>query len=302
MSHTRSKTTKLFDSETVAINSIKTISLSDKQGASIQVGITEVVPNTSIFLDECVSLACDTITEVDHGYVTGLMGTLSVQIGCPVTSPFTSFLPAFCGVFQCCHGFTCGERGRFTTTCTFPSFCCCVICACTDFYIINVSPAFYRLAGTRALALSNTPLCLTCAGFGCHTFTPNGAIPTGLSTCTNASFIIKVDDCTYKIASSKVNAEAEVALDITALQSPASITFTNGVDCNNGTVTIRYSNGSCTFVTDTSIGLLDTPSIIGPCGLSIIDNSTDMRYSCMQVEVDIENSQWVVDVIINTKD
>lgn len=303
MSHTRSRTKKIFDSEVVAGSKAQVFSISDKRGASIQVGITESCLSTSVFLDECISLSQDTITEAAHGYATGLKGTLSVQAGCAKATPSACISTACCLVTEACHAFTTGERGRFTTDCTLPSFCCCVVCACTDYFAISLSAGTYNVATTRALALAGTGVCITGAGTGCQTFTPNGAIPTGLSDCCDASFIIKVDACTYQVASSKVNAEAGTNINITAVQSPASVTFTAAcADSSSGTVTVRYSNGNCTYVADTSIGLLDTPGVIGCCGLCTIDNSIDIYYTCIQVDVDVTDSQWVVDIAMNGKD
>lgn len=308
MGHTRSKTKRLFDSEVVAGSSAKTFDISDKKGVAIQLGITESCLCTSVFKDECVSLVCDTITETAHGYATGLKGTLSIQIGCAAATPSACISTACCLITEACHGFIAGERGRFTTSCTLPSFCCCVISACTDFFIISLSAGTYNVATTRANALACTGVCITAAGTGCQTFTPNGAIHTGLCTCASSSFIIKVDANTYKIASSKVNAEAGTAIDITALQSPATTTFTAAcADCTSGTVTIRYSlcsSDSATYLVDACAGgILDTAGVILAAGLSVVDQSgNDINYNSIQVDVDITDSQWVVDIDISAKD
>lgn len=55
--------------------------------------------------------------------------------------------------------------------------------------------------------------------------TTTGTLPTGLSTLTNY-WIIKVDNDTYKLASSLANAQAGTAIDITAAAGGGTHTFT----------------------------------------------------------------------------
>lgn len=261
----------------------------------VQVNYVECCLCASVFADECVSLTCDTITEAAHGYATGLKGTLSVQTGCAVTTPSACISAACNLITEACHGLTTGEKGRFTTTCTLPSFCCCVISACTDYYVISLSTCTYTVATTRALAIAGTSVCITGAGVGCQTFTPNGAIHTGLSTCACASFIIKVDDCTYKVASSRANALACTAINITALNSPASVTFTPSTgDATSGTVqiygTIDGTNYACA-------GLLPCAVVINACTpANTISVLTDVAYSKVRVDVDITDGQFTVDL------
>ena len=298
MSRGEQRTGSLFSNAKVAGNSKKTFSLRQGlKGAAIQVNIAECCVSAKAFLDEDVSLGADTITEPCHGYATGLKGALSVQIGCAKLTPAACFSTACNIITEAAHCFTTGERGRFTTSVTLPSFCCCVISACTDFFIIDLTACTYNVATTRALAIAGCGVCITAAGAGNQTFTPNGAIPTGLCTCAASSFIIQVDACTYKIASSKVNAEAGTAIDITALQSPASVTFTKAAaDCTSGTVTVRYSVDCVNYCVDACAGLLDTPGVILAAGLTAIDNADGLHYNSIEVEVDVTDSQWSVNI------
>jgi len=144
------------------------------------------------------------------------------------------------------------------------------------------------------LALAGTGVCITGAGTGCQTFTPNGAIPTGSTAC---SFIIKIDADIYKLATSKALAEAGTVDTISALNAPASLTFTAAcADCTSGTVTVRYSVDCVTYTVDAGAGLLDTPGVILAAGLTVVDNADGLHYNSLEVEIDIIDSQWVVDI------
>ena len=300
MSRGEQRTKGLFNDEKVAGNSKKVFSLRQGlTGAAIQVIIAEDCLCVSTLLDECISLACNSYTEVAHGYETGLRGVLAAVTGCALATPSACISTACCTITEACHGFTAGERGRFTTSCTLPSFCGCVISACTDFFILNCTTCTYSVATTRALALAGTSVCITGAGVGNQTFTPNGAIPTG---STANSWIIKIDADTYKLATSKALAEAGTVDAITVLNAPASITFTAAcADCTSGTVTVRYSVDCVTYVLDAGAGLLNTPGVILAAGLTVIDNADGLHYNSVEVEVDVIDSQWNVNIDMSGK-
>lgn len=398
MSRGEQKTKSLFSGTKVAGNSKAVFSLREGlKGAALQVVITECATSASIFLDECISLTCNSITEVAHGYETGLAGALTVQIGTAdtTTDPCISLA---CDSFTVCpaHDLTSGESGQFTiangSASTVPAACVSVACdtltdaahgllngqrivvtgactamttspanllddcdvafivcrtACTyklstvacgaainitvagtgchiitptvlancglptgilvatDFFVINSSPTTFKVATTRANALCGCGVAIDLTaknGGGLLTFTPNGVIHTALVTGACAAFIIKCSTCLYKIASSKANAEAGTALDISALggacgRSPASVTFTaTAADCTSGTVTVRYSVDDVTYTVDAGAGLLDTPGVILAAGLTVIDNADGLHYNSLEVEVDITNSQWIVNI------
>ena len=303
MSRGESKTKSLFAAERVAGNSTAVFSLREGlKGAAIQVVITEDCLCVSTLVDEDISLEANSYTEVAHGYETGLRGTFAAVIGCATVTPSACINICTDLITEACHGYTTGERLVICcTSCTFPSICGCVVCAATPYFVIVASVSTYQLASSRALALACTAVDICAAGTGCQTFTPDGAIPDG---STAASWIIKIDDDTYKFATSKALAEAGTVDAITVLNSPASLTFTPFCsDCASGTVTISYSVDDITYTVDAGAGLLDTPGVINACvcGLTVVDNADGLHYNSFQVEVDVIDSQWVVDIDVSGK-
>lgn len=314
MSHTRSKSKRIFSAQAIAGNATATFNLSDVKHVGMQILMTESCLAVASLVCEDLSLAANSYTEPCHGYETGLKGTLAAVIGCPAAVPIACVaLGSACccpNTFTlACHCLVTGERGRFTTSAcdTLPSFCCgCAISACTDYYVINVSASTFKVATSRALALAGTSVCITNTGAGCcvtHTFTPNGAIPTGSIAC---SWIIKVDDCTFKLATTKIRAQDGCVDPICALNSPASLTFTAAcADCTSGTVTVKYSNdsGPCaTYLADTEVKVFASAPAILAAGLSVIDADPQaIPYQSMQVVVDVTDSQWVTTIDVNAK-
>ena len=303
MSRGESKTKSLFAGTKVAGNSKAVFSLREGlKGAAIQVVIIEDCLSVSSLVDEDLSLAANSYTDVDHGFETGLKGVLAAVVGCVACIASASINICTDLVTECCHGYTTGERFLIcATTCTLPSIDGCVVCAATPYYVIVASVSTFQIADSRANALACTAVDICGAGVGTQTFTPNGAIPTGSAAC---SFIIKIDDDTYKLATSKALAEAGTVDPITALNAPASLTFTAAcADCTSGTVTVRYSVDDVTYVLDAGAGLLDTPGVIDgcTCGLTIVDNADGLHYNSIEVDVDIIDSQWVVDIDVSGK-
>jgi hypothetical protein len=395
----RTKSEKIFACAIVAGTSTATFSMSHDKYASIQVSITESCLAVASVPDECISLVANSYTEPAHGYVTGLKGTLAASIGCAstwldecgaiaccvltiteachgltegergqmtVTIGCASTTPAACvaicacriTITEACHCYIKGERGQFTTSaCDLPAG----ICLATNYFVTNVTACTYDISSTRALAIACcADVAVTDAGTGCHTFTPNGALPSGVCAATNyfvicvtactyrlastralaiaacptsiavtalnspashvftpngaiptgstaCSFVIKIDDCTFKLATSKALAIAGTVDTISALNSPGATTFTPAAaDCTSGTVTVRYSNcsGPCaTYVVDAGIGLLAVPGVILAAGLCTIDAETGVvPYESVQVEVDVTDSQWIANIIMNAKD
>lgn len=303
MSNLRSSSKRII-SECVAGVKVSTFDISQYKHVSIQVKATAACLPTASVVCEDLSLSCNSYTEASHGYVTGLKGVLAAVTGCAAVVASACIAVASCvATFTlACHGLTTGERGQFTTSCALPTG----VSACTDYYAINVSASTFRVASSRANALAGTSAAISAAGTGNQTFTPNGAIPAG---STANSWIIKVDDDTFKLATSKANALAGTVDEITALNSPANITFTPAAgDATSGTVTVRYSN--CTtecavYLTDTGIGLLATPAVINACtcGLSVIDAEVGVvPYKSMQVTVCVTDSQWDTKVDIHAKE
>lgn len=308
MGNLRSKSKRLFSSQEVAGTATATIDIGQYRYASIQVNITEACLTASSVPDECINLNTDKLSESSHGYATGLKGTLTASTGCAKATPAACFNTCCNIITEACHGFTTGERGRFTTSGTFPDFCCATICACTDYYVISLSCCTYNVATSRANAIAGTGVCITSAGVGNHTFTPNGDVPTGVCAC-GTYYIINVDDNSYKLASSKANAIAGTAINLTALNAPAATVFTPACgDATSGTVTVRYSNCTtkcATYLADTGIGLLSTPGVINACscGLSVIDAETGViPYQSIQVEVDVTDSQWISTIDVHIKE
>ena len=300
-----SKSKRLFSSQNIAGSATANIDIPEHKYVSIQVAISEACLCAASVVCEDISLSANSYTEPCHGFATGLKGTLAAVIGCALATPAACFDTCCNVITEACHSFTTGERGRFTSDCTLPSFCCCAICACTDYYVISLTCCTYNVATSRANALAGTGVCITGAGVGNHTFTPNGAIPTGSTAC---SFIIKIDCDTFKLATSKANAEAGTVDAITALNSPASITFTPAcADCTSGVVTIKYSNCTtecATYLVDTDVKLLACTGIITACGLNVLDAHTvgAVPYKSIQVDVDVTDSQWVTTIDIHAKE
>ena len=301
MSRGEAKTKSLFSSTNVAGNSKAVFSLREGlKGAAIQVVIVEDCLCVASLLDECLSLVCNSYTEPCHGFETGLKGTLAAVTGCAECQAHTAWTISgdccdIATVTEACHSLTTGERGQISTSACLPAG----LCVCTNYFAINVTAGTYRLAATRALALSGCSIAVTDVGCGTHTFTPNGAIPTG---STASSWIIKVDACTFKLATSKVNAEAGTVDAITALNAPASLTFTAAcADCTSGTVTVRYSVDDVTYTLDAGAGLLDTPGVILAAGLTVVDNADGLHYNSFEVDVDVIDSQWVVNIDVSAK-
>lgn len=304
MGRSEQKTEKIFQSEEVAGNSKKVFSLrGGLTGAAIQVSIVEACLSVSTFVDEDIDLADNSYVDVAHGFETGLKGVLAAVVACCAvaqTQACWTISGGCCNiatVTEAAHGLTTGERGIFTT-----SGCCepAGLCDCGVYFAIDVTACTYRLAATRALALSGCSIAVTTVGCGTHTFTPNGLIPTGSTAC---SFIIKIDDDTYKLATSKVNAEAGTVDTISVLNSPASYTFTACcvACCTNGVVTIRYSVNDETYVIDAGAGLLDCTGIILDAGLTVIDNADGLHYNSIEVDVDVTDSQWIVNIDVSGK-
>lgn len=304
MGNVRSRTTSIFSCSVVAGTSSVTLDISKGKYVSIQAVATESCLAVSTMLDECVSVACNSYTEAAHGFETGLKGTLAAVVACCAAAVI-----AACVAVACCvatftlagHGLTSGERGQFTTSCAdLPAG----LCTCTNYFAISVTACTFRVATTRALALAGTSAAITDAGTGTHTLTPNGAIPTGSAAC---SFIIKIDACTYKLATSRALAIAGTVDEISALNSPASLTFTPAcADATSGTVTVLYSNctGPCAvYVADAGIGLFATPPAVTCAGLSTLDAETGVvPYRSIRIDLDVTDSQWVFCVDVNTKD
>ncbi len=301
MGRSEQKTKKIFQSEEVAGNSKKVFSLrGGLTGAAIQVSIVEACLSVSSFVDEDIDLADNSYVDVAHGFETGLKGVLAAVASALKLTPSGCFSVGCDEITEVAHGFVVGERGRFTTSGTLPDFCCCIVLVGTDYFVIDLTACTYSVATTRALAISGCGVDITACGCGNHTFTPNGLIPTGSTAC---SFIIKIDDDTYKLATSKVNAEAGTVDTISVLNSPASYTFTAccAACCTNGVVTIRYSVNDATYVIDAGAGLLDCTGIILDAGLTVIDNADGLHYNSIEVDVDVTDSQWVVNIDISGK-
>ena len=175
-------------------------------GAAIQVVIVEDCISAKAFATTDVIVATNIITEVGHGYETGL-------------------------------------KGQFTTTTTLPAG----ISAVTDYFIIDVGSDTYSIATTRANAIAGTAVNITTQGTGTHTFTPVAA------------------------------------------------------DSTSGTVTVKYSVDGNTYAVDAGAGLLNTPGTILAAGLTVIDNADGLHYNYVQVVVDVTDSQWVLDIDMSGK-
>lgn len=260
--------------------------------ASIQINVSETCLSVASLVCECISLTSNSYTEPCHGYATGLKGVLAAVIGCAAVVP-SACISVCCDSFTlACHGLTEGERGVFTTSCTLPTG----ICACTNYYVIVISSSVFKVAASRANAIAACPVPVDVAGAGVgnQTFTPNGAIPTGAAAC---SWIIKVDCDTFKLATSKANAQAETCDPITALNSPASITFTptaTACDCGNGTISFHASNDYANYE---AANLGSFCYKLNPCGVvNTIYKFSDVSYNEIQIDVCVTEGQWTIDI------
>ena len=105
MSHIKQKTVSLLAAQKVAgVNQPVFCIRGGITTAAIQISYVECSLCASVFPDECVSLACDDITETGHGYITGLKGTLSVQIGAASTTPSACISTACNTITEAGHG------------------------------------------------------------------------------------------------------------------------------------------------------------------------------------------------------
>lgn len=278
-----------------------TIELSMAGGFAIQTRVTDNTPCAVNILDECINVCDEKLTIACHGFAEGLVGQASVCIGCAAAVPAACIAVACCvATFTlACHGLTSGERGQFTTTCAdLPAG----VCLCTNYFAISVTACTFRVAATRALALSGCSIAITDAGTGTHTLTPNGALPSGLCTCTNY-FVIVDDDCTIRLASSKANAIAcpAVPVDITALNAPAATIFTPtdpGAACAaNGTITYHSSVDRENYAT----GSVITAKNLGNCAISDVDSVADAYYNEVQVDIEVLEGQYTVEIDVSKK-
>ena len=296
MSRGEQRTKGLFSATNVAGNSKKVFSLrGGLTGAAIQVVIVEDCLCVSTVLDECVSLACNSYTDTAHGFETGLKGTFAAVVGCAECQAHTAWTISgdccnIATVTEACHSLTTGERGIFTTSACAPAG----LCACGVYFVIDVSTSTYRLAATRALALSGCSIAVTDVGCGTHTFSPNGEIPAG---STANSFIIKVDDCTFKLATSKALAQAGTVDPITALNAPASMTFTATVtanDCANGTITFHAGNGSGCFAAANLESI--SYNLNGNGVVNTVHEFDPVTFNEIQIDVCVTEGQWILDI------
>lgn len=260
---------------------------------SIQINVTETCLTTACFNDCAISLCCNQYTEPCHGFETGLKGTFAAVTGCASCTAAACMAVACCvlTITEACHGYTTGERGQFTTSCAdLPAG----LCLATNYFVIDVTACTYKVTTTRALAVAGTDMAITDVGTGTHTFTPNGAIPTG---STAASWIIKVDCCNFKLATSKALAEAGTVDPITALNSPASVTFTptaTACDCGNGTITFHASNDGANFA---AANLEAICYKLNPCGVvNTVHEFDPFSYNEIQIDVCVTEGQWTIDI------
>ena len=303
----RSKSKRIFSAEAMAGSTQGTFHIGDKTSVAIQVAIAESCISAASVLDECINITTEALTVTSHGYAEGLKVQLTASIGCAEAVAAACVCVAACvATFtSACQSLTGGESGQFTTSCAdLPSG----LCVTTNYYAISVTAGTFRVAATRALALSGCSIAITDAGTGTHTFTPNGTIPTGLCVCTDY-FVIKDNACTIRLAASRANAIASspTAINLTAITAPAATVVTKeAADCTSGVVTVRYSasgDACATYLIDAGIGLLDTPGVILAAGLNVIDNAAvPVGYSSVQVDVDVTDSQWDVTIDLIAKD
>ena len=218
--------------------------------------------------DENFAFCTDIITAPCHGLLENQRGQFTAVIGCAVC-----YTP--CNVCTTCntitivgHGLTTGERGQFTSTGCVAS----PLSTCTNYYVISVDPCTIKVATSRANALAGTPVvCFCLAGTGCQTFTPNGTIPNGLSTCTNY-YLICVTTNTFKVSAT----EGGCAVNITAGNAPASNTFTP-----NGILPAALTDGGCYYLTCVvtgACGSFKLKSTVCGAAISFCDNSGGVKY------------------------
>lgn len=276
----------------------------------IQVTYSEEVKVANSLVDEDISISADTFTETAHGFETGLVGTVSA------VATLFKLTPAACFNLCCStnditevgHAFISGERGRFTTSITLPSFCCALIIVCTDYYVIVVDPCSYQVADSRANALAVDACCnpapipvnITATGCGNHTFTPNGVLPTGLCSCACMAFIIKVDDDTYQLSATRGGS----AQDITALGAPAEVIFTPTTPagaCGNSIVSFDATIDGVNFV-DISADFPDICLVACTCASSSIVTKLDAVWNEVRVTNTVTLGQWSLDVDIVGKE
>lgn len=298
MGERRHQETKAVLTGSIADNTVGYFSLRKGiNGVGIQVKFSEdcVSPNSTV--DEDIDLTNDTFTDASHGYETGLIGSLSVVIGCAEVLATGDVTCGACTAFAISHTLTAGEKGQWTACAgTLPTG----LFSCIDYYAIDLGTCSFAVAASREDALATPPVRVTVSDTGCtgpFTFTPSGSLPTGLCSCACMAFIIKIDDNTYKISATRGGA----AQDITALNSPASIVFTP-----TATSCTALSNGSLTFkATVNSADYILLPCILpASAGLaqgglaSTITIDPSAFYNEIEVTADILLGQWTIDVDI----
>lgn len=134
MSRGEQKTKSLLASQSIAgVNQPVFDTRGGIKLAAIQISFTEECLCASVTSACCdVTVACNSFTEVAHGFETGLVG-------------------------------------QFTTSCAdLPSG----LSACTNYYIIDIDACTYKVGSSRANAIAGTAVAIADAGSGCHTFTP----------------------------------------------------------------------------------------------------------------------------------
>ena len=276
---------------------------------TVQIGC----PSTTPFCCHTVAACRDTITEACHGYTNGEVGQFTTS-ACDLPAGICLAVNYFvANVTACtyqisstralaiagCDDVVVTDAGTgchtFTPSGALPT----ELCLATNYFIIDNGACTYQLATTRALALAGTAIdIITLNSPASITFTANGAIPTGLTACCGCQFIIVIDANTYQIASSRALATAGTQLDITALQSPASITFTPtaAVDDGAGTVVFHSSIDGVNF----ACANLDCVSIVidgcTPANTNTVTNFTDIGYNYIQVVVDVTTGQFTIDI------
>ena len=311
-------TTSVFDCEDISVacdqitEAAHDLVTGERGQLTVQIGC----PSTTPFCAFAVCCCTLTITEACHCYIKGEVGQFTttcadLPAGLSLATDYFVTNVAACTydlsstralAIACCSDLAVTDQGSgchtFTPSGTLPT----ELCLATNYFIIDNGACTYQLATTRALALAACPVGIVITNLNSPasiTFTANGAIPTGSTAC---SFIIKIDDDTYKLATSKVLAEAGTVDPICALNAPASLTFTAAAaDCTSGTVTVRYSVDDVTYTIDAGAGLLDTPGTILAAGLTVVDNADGLHYNSIEVDVDIIDSQWVVDIDVSGK-
>ena len=85
-----------------------------------------------------------------------------------------------------------------------------------NYYAIRIDDNTLRLATTSANATAGTDIDITSNGSGVHTLTSAGTVITPLSS-SSTYYVIRVDDNRIKLASTLAQAQANTAIDLTAL-------------------------------------------------------------------------------------